>query len=200
MSETRRRILYFIRSFTEEKGYSPTVRDIMKGLGISTPSLVQHHLRMLEKEGHIERDPQVVRSIKLKDREILDVPLLGTIAAGRPIPVPEAGIVAERFLKIPLELLGNRRNVYALKVMGNSMRDAMIMDGDIVVMEAQQVAENGEMVGVWLRKEQEVTLKRIFFEGGKVRLQPANEEMEPLFTDPENVEIQGRVVLVIRKV
>jgi repressor LexA len=200
MSETRRRILEFIRSFMEERGYGPTIRDIMKGLGISTPSLVQHHLRMLEREGHIERDPQVVRGIKLKEREVLDVPLLGTIAAGRPIPVPEPDLVPERTLKIPIELLGNRRNVYALRVMGNSMRDAMIMDGDMVVMEAKQIAENGEMVGVWLRREQEVTLKRIFFEGERVRLQPENEEMEPIFTYPENVEIQGRVLLVIRKV
>lgn len=193
-------ILEFIKSFIDERGYSPTVRDIMKGCRISSPSVVHYHLKRLEREGQIEKDPQVVRGIKVKNREILEIPLLGVIAAGKPIPVFENNYVYEDMLRVTTDIIGRKRkNLYALKVKGNSMRDAMIEDGDIVIMEAKKEAENGEMVGVWLKREQEVTLKRIYFENGRVRLQPENEEMEPIFTEAENVEIQGKVIAVIRR-
>jgi repressor LexA len=202
ISETRESILKFIQDFINDKGYAPTVRDIVKGCGLSSTAVVQHHLNILEREGHIHRDPQVVRSIQLVERDIIDVPLLGTIAAGKPIPVPNSDSwvnVPQETLKLATDVVGNSDNIYALRVKGISMLDALINDGDIVIMEATQTTEDGEMVAVWLKDEQEVTLKRIYREAGRIRLQPANQQMEPIYTSPENVEIQGKVVAVIRR-
>jgi repressor LexA len=202
ISETRESILKFIQDFINDKGYAPTVRDIVKGCGLSSTAVVQHHLNILEREGHIHRDPQVVRSIQLVERDIIDVPLLGTIAAGKPIPVPNSDSwvnVPEETLKLTTDVVGNSDNMYALRVKGTSMLDALINDGDIVIMEATQTCEDGEMVAVWLKDEQEVTLKRIYHESGCIRLQPANSEMKPIYTAPENTEVQGRVVAVLRR-
>ncbi len=200
--EIREGILKFIRQSIDEKGYAPTVRDIMKGCSISSTSVVQYHLNVLEREGCIHRDPEVFRSIQLAEKDIIEVPLLGTIAAGKPIPVPDSdtwAIPAEETLKLAKEVAGNKGNIYALKVQGTSMLDALIDDGDIVVMEAMQTVEDGEMVAVWLKDEQEVTLKRIYRELSHIRLQPANEQMEPIYTVPGNVEVQGKVVAVLRR-
>ncbi|MCX7857961.1 MAG: transcriptional repressor LexA [Deltaproteobacteria bacterium] len=197
--ETRKNILTFIRTFMEEKGYPPTVRDIMKGCKISSPSVVHYHLIRLERDGFIQKESQIGRGIKLKDREVIEIPLLGVIAAGKPIPVPETDFFYEKTIKVTKDIVEKKKDLYALKVKGNSMRDAMIEDGDIVIMESKKTAENGEMVGVWLKKEQEVTLKRIYFEKDRIRLQPENEDMEPIYTDYENVEIQGKVIAVIRR-
>ncbi|MCS7281428.1 MAG: transcriptional repressor LexA [Desulfobacterota bacterium] len=197
--ETRKEICMFIRNFMEEKGYSPTVREIMKGCKISSPSVVHYHLIKLEKEGYIEKDPQIGRGIRLKDREVLEIPLLGVISAGKPLPVFDDSFTYEETIKVTKDIVGRKKNVYAVKVKGNSMRDAMIEDGDIVIMESKSTAENGEMVGVWLKKEQEVTLKRIYFEKDRIKLKPENDEMEPIYTDYENVEIQGKVIAVVRK-
>lgn len=202
ISETRESILKFIQDFINDRGYAPTVRDIVKGCGLSSTAVVQHHLNILEREGYIRRDPQVVRSIQLVERGIIDVPLLGTIAAGKPIPVPNSDswvIVPEETLKLTADMVGNSDNVYALKVKGTSMLDALIDDGDIVILEATQTCEDGEMVAVWLKDEQEVTLKRIYRESELVRLQPANSEMKPIYTASQNVEVQGRVIAVLRK-
>ena len=201
---TRERILNFIRDFLAEKGYAPTVRDIVRGCDISTTSVVQHHLDRLEKEGQIQRDPQVFRSIRLVGAETSDimVPLLGTIAAGEPIPVPAAdawSAEAQEMLKVPGDMLPAKKHVFALRVKGTSMVDALINDGDIVLMEPVTAVNNGDMVAVWLKDRQEVTLKRLYREKTRVRLQPANPMMYPLFDFPENVEVQGRVVGVIRK-
>ncbi len=132
---------------------------------------------------------------------MVNVPLLGTIAAGEPISVPSAETWASQASEI-LELtdeLTQGKEVYALKVKGTSMMDALIDDGDTVLMESVTTAENGDMVAVWLKEEQEVTLKRIYLEPGRVCLKPANKLMEPVYHYPENVEIQGRVVGIIRK-
>jgi len=202
LSKTRERIFKFIRDFLDNRGYTPTVRDIVKGCSLSSTAVVQHHLNVLEREGRIRRDPEVFRSIQLADRKkIVSVPLLGTIAAGEPIPVPAAETWASQALET-LELseeLTHGKQVYALKVKGLSMMDALIDDGDTVLMEATTTAENGDMVAVWLKEEQEVTLKRIYLESGRVCLKPANKLMEPVYQDPGNVEIQGRVVGIIRK-
>jgi repressor LexA len=202
ISQTRQRIFRFIREFISDRGYAPTVRDILKGCSLSSTAVVQHHLNVLEREGHIRRDPEVFRSIQLAGRKnVVSVPLLGTIAAGAPIPVPSAETWASQAVDT-LELtdeLAAHREVYALKVKGNSMIDALVDDGDIVLMEPVGNAENGDMVAVWLKKEQEVTLKRIYIEEGRVCLRPANKTMAPIYQPPENVEVQGRVVGVIRK-
>ena len=202
LSKTREHIFKFIRDFLDNRGYTPTVRDIVKGCSLSSTAVVQHHLNVLEREGRIRRDPEVFRSIQLADRKkIVSVPLLGTIAAGEPIPVPAAETWANQVLETleVTEELTQGKEVYALKVKGLSMTDALIDDGDTVLMEPVNTAENGDMVAVWLKEEQEVTLKRIYLESGRVCLKPANKLMEPVYHYPENVEIQGRVVGVIRK-
>ncbi len=201
--EIRERILEFIRHSFDERGYAPTIRDIVKGCNLSSTSVAQHHLNTLEKEGRIHRDPQVVRSIQLMQKDVIEVPLLGAIAAGKPIPVPGSDTWTtppEEMLKLTADMVGNRRNVYALKIKGTSMVDALIDDGDTVVMEAVPIAENGQMVAVWLKDEQEVTLKKLYREAGRIRLQPANKQMKPIYVKPQNVEVQGKVVAVLRKV
>jgi len=201
--EIRERILAFIRHSFDERGYAPTVRDIVKGCNLSSTSVAQHHLNTMEKEGRIHRDPQVVRSIQLMQKDVVEVPLLGAIAAGKPIPVPGSDTWTtppEETLKLTADMIGNRRNVYALKIKGTSMVDALIDNGDTVVMEAVPTAENGQMVAVWLKDEQEVTLKKLYREAGRIRLQPANKQMKPIYVKPQNVEVQGKVVAVLRKV
>ena len=203
LSNTREKVYAFIRSFIRRRGYAPTVRDILKGCGLSSTAVVQHHLNVLEREGRIQRDPEVFRSIQLTDKldKLESVPLLGTIAAGEPIPVPTAetwSSGALEMLQVPEEI-SNGRQLYALRVKGRSMIDALIDDGDTVLMEPVTTAANGEMVAVWLRDQQEVTLKRFYVEGHQVCLRPANHLMEPIYQPPENVEIQGRVAGVLRK-
>ena len=202
VSETRKSILKFIRQFIDERGYAPTVRDIVKGCELSSTAIVQHHLNILEREGHIRRDPEVFRSIQLVEREIIEVPLLGIIAAGIPIPVPSSDSwvsTPEEVLKLTADVIGGKRNTYALRAKGTSMLDALIGDGDIVIMEPEQTAEDGEMVAVWLKDEQETTLKRLYRVPSRIRLQPANEQMEPIYAHPENIEVQGKVVAIIRR-
>ena len=202
VSQTRQRILNFIRNFIDDRGYAPTVRDILRGCSISSTAVVQHHLNILEREGHIHRDPEVFRSIQLLDRSnIVRVPLLGSIAAGLPISVPNS----ETWELEPLEILEltdeftqGEKEVYALKVKGLSMIDALIDDGDIVLMQSTNSVNNGEMVAAWLKDRQEVTLKRFFREPDRIRLQPANNQMQPIYVDPHNVEVQGKVIGVIR--
>ncbi len=201
LSKTRERIYSFIRKFYREHDYAPTVRDILRGCRLSSTAVVQHHLNVLEKEGRIQRDPEVFRSIRLTDKPgISGVPLLGTIAAGEPIPVPTSETwtnQALEMLEMPEELTQGKQ-LYALKVKGLSMIDALIDDGDTVLMEPVKTAENGDMVAVWLNDEQEVTLKRFYREGEMVCLRPANRLMEPIYQRPENVEIQGKVAAVVR--
>lgn len=206
LSAKQTRILEFLRHFLEEKGYPPSIRDIQSGCKISSTSVVEYNLRILEREAYIRRDPEVSRGIELSARNwgIVRVPVIGYIAAGEPIPVPGAdtwsALGAAESLELTQELTGGKEGVYALKVKGMSMVDALINDGDLVLMQHVETAENGEMVAVWLKREKEATLKKFYLEPGRIRLQPANEEMEPIYADPEDVEIQGRVIGVIRKV
>ncbi len=200
--EIRGRILEYIRRSFDEKGYAPTVRDIMRGCNISSTSLVQYHLNILEREGQIRRDPEVFRSIQLVEKDIIEVPLLGTIAAGEPIPVVDSGTWTNRVeetLRLTTDVVSKKGYIYALKVKGTSMLDALINDGDIVIMEATQSVADGETAAVWLRHEQEVTLKKIYRESGRIRLQPANSEMKSIYARPENIEVQGKVVAVLRR-
>jgi repressor LexA len=208
VSKTRENILRFINGFIDDKGYAPTVRDIVKGCNLSSTAVVQHHLHILEREGRIHRDPRVVRSIQVSEREksagehSFLVPILGTIAAGKPIPVPDTDTwskTPEETIRLTTDIVVDRWSIYALKVQGTSMIDGLINDGDIVVMDATQTADDGETVAVWLKDEQEVTLKKIYREPGRIRLQPANIEMEPIYARPENVEVQGKVVAVLRR-
>lgn len=204
LSPRRQQILNFIRRFIDEKGYAPTFKEILDACGISSYAVVQHHLKVLEREGYIRRAPEAYRSITLTERvgHTVRVPLLGYIAAGEPIPVPQSDTWVQEpleVLDIPGEIAHAGDNVYALRVKGLSMIDALIDDGDIVVMQATNTVDDGDMAAVLLKEEQEVTLKRIYRGKGRVRLQPANRLMQPLYCQPENIEIQGKVVGVIRK-
>ena len=165
LNSTRENILQFIHGFIDERGYAPTVRDILKGCAISSTAVVQYHLDVLEKEGRIHRDPEIFRSIRLSEkRGSVMIPILGTIAAGTPISVPNSDNWSNQAvdtLELPQDMVG-KKPVFALKVKGQSMIDALIDDGDIVLMEAADSAANGEMVAVWLKDREEVTLKRFF--------------------------------------
>jgi len=207
LSAKRKRIVDFILQFMEAKSYPPTVRDIQGGCGISSTSVVDYHLKVLEKEGHIRRDAEVSRGIELLGRASLlpkvQVPIIGQIAAGEPVPVPgsetwDAAAGAD-LLEVTADLTRGRQDIYALKVKGMSMIDALINDGDIVLMQYVSTVDNGEMAAVWLKTEKEATLKKVYIEPGRVRLQPANSQMQPIYAEPENVEIQGKVIAVIRQ-
>jgi len=212
LEDQQQRILECIRDFIQERGYPPTVRDIARELGISSTSVVDYHLRRLEQAGWIERDPRSSRGIRLTAAgarglglgEIVSVPLLGDIAAGEPIPVPSSDfslLGVEETIELTRSIVGDPQDLYALRVRGNSMIDAMVHDGDIVIMRPAEEVANGEMAAVWLRDREEATLKRVYWEGGRVRLQPANPTMDPIYIDdPRQVQIQGKVVMVIRRV
>lgn len=205
VSRKRQRILGFIRDFLSERGYAPTVRDIVHGCDISTSSVVQYHLDVLEREGHIRRDPQVFRSIRLSRGGLVPasrhVPLMGTIAAGQPLPVPGSDAwqaVPEDMLPVAEMMTRGREGIYALRVKGTSMIDAFIDDGDVVLLEQTSAVADGDMAAVWLKEQQEMTLKRVYREAGRIRLQPANRQLAPLYQAPDNVEVQGKVIGVIR--
>jgi len=208
LSAKRQQIVDFILQFMEERGYPPTVRDIQSGCGISSTSVVDYHLKVLEKEGHIRRDPEVSRGMELLGRAstspyTVQVPIVGQIAAGEPIPVPGSETwdttAGADLLEVTADLARGKQDIYALKVKGMSMIDALINDGDMVLMQYASTVDNGEMAAVWLKAEKEVTLKKVYMEPTRVRLQPANSQMKPIYTSPGNVEIQGRVIAVIRR-
>jgi repressor LexA len=202
-SRTREHILSFISAFRLEKGFAPTVKEIAENCRITSLSVVQYHLDRLEKSGTIKRERNKSRSISTRDetrRERHEVPFLGVIAAGNPIAVPETNewdAIVNR-IEVPSYMTRGRADIYALQVRGNSMVDAMIADGDVVIMERPHDIKNGDVAAVWLRNEQEVTLKKVYFEGEQIRLQPCNPYMMPFYHLASNVELQGKLVGVIR--
>ena len=208
LSAKQQHIIDFIRRFWSQRGYPPTIRDIVAGCGLSSTSVADYNLNILAREGYLRRHREVSRGIELLDRSSapgrqLQVPVIGQIAAGQPIPVPTADTwdvtASSDTLEVTEDLTRGRQGVYALKVKGSSMVDALINDGDIVLMQYVNVVENGEMAAIWLRAEREATLKKVYAEPGRIRLQPANSRMKPLYVAPDNVLIQGRVITVIRR-
>jgi repressor LexA len=204
LSPKRQKVLGFIAHFIEERGYAPSVREIAKACNISSPSMVQYHLNILEDEGYVHRDRSVPRSVRLAERKegTVTVRLLGIIAAGEPIPVPSSessSLVAYESIEVPSRLVRGLNNVFALEVRGTSMIDALIDDGDVVLLQQAQTADDGEMVAVWLERESETTLKRIYHDSARIRLQPANPQAKPFYYDPRDVKVQGRVIGVIRE-
>jgi len=223
LSERHRRILDYLDQYQRQFGYPPSIREIGDKTGISSTSVVNYYLAQLENQGYIEREKNISRGIRLVKEfpglkqaaqkvanaidDLLRIPVIGRIAAGVPMPVPpsdfsyfdpETGIDIARSLLPPREKVAE---LFALEVKGDSMIDAMVNDGDIVIMKRVQEANNGEMVAVWLRDRDETTLKYFFLEkNGKIRLQPANPQMQPIYIDdPSIVQVQGKVVLVIRR-
>ena len=211
LSDRQRNMLEFLGEYIAENGYPPSIREIGAATGTSSTSVVTYNLKRLEERGYISRDREVSRGLKLTSathmraasEAVVQVPLLGRIVAGAPIPVPASDfhLMGDETIELTRDFLGDPEGLYALQVKGNSMIDALVHDGDIVVMRHQQRVENGEMAAVWLKEREEVTLKRFYQEaGGRVRLQPANPTMRPIYVDdPRQVEVQGKVVMVIRQ-
>jgi repressor LexA len=208
LSRRQRMILEFIESFLIENDYPPTIRDIQHELNISSTSVVDYNLKILEARNLIRRNRNISRGIELVNRtggnrNVVRIPVIGQIAAGLPIPVPGdlEGAESTETIELGQHLVTDGgRDLYALRVTGHSMVDALINDEDIVVLRHQETCENGDTVAVWLKDERETTLKKFYNEGNRVRLQPANVTMDPIYTTPANVEIQGKLVTVIRSI
>jgi len=212
LGERHQKILDFIASYQREHKHPPSIREIGEDCDISSTSVVNYYLDQLEKSGHIERDRKISRGMRLTGNtplgDMLRVPLLGRIVAGEPIPVPSgadfATFTPEDSVEIATSLMPARekgRELFALEVQGDSMIDAMINDGDIVILKPTQEARNGDMVAIWLSDKNETTLKYYYKEKDGYRLQPANPTMKPIMIKKtESLEIKGKVVMVIRKV
>jgi repressor LexA len=191
-------MLRFIREYIGEHGRPPTVREIGLAVGISSTSVVDYNLRGLERDGHLRRERELSRGIDLPDRgKPPSIPVLGRIAAGEPI---EAVSDPTDSVEVPQRLVD--QGCYALRVKGKSMIDDHIDDGDVVVVKPQDTADNGEIVVALVTSgpsgQGEATLKRVYREGQRIRLQPANATMQPIYVAPEELRIQGKVVSVIR--
>jgi repressor LexA len=203
-SDKRTRIFNFIREFINDRGYAPTMAEIQSGCEISSKSVVEYHLKTLEKEGRIRRDAEISRSIEITGmgKRAFALPLMGKIAAGQPIPVPTEDTwhtVVQDTVEVPAEMLPAGVQAYALEVEGSSMVDALVDDGDIVILESVNTADDGDMVAAWLTDRQEITLKKLYREPGRIRLQPANQSLDPIYVEPDRLQVQGRVIATLRK-
>jgi len=228
LSERHRKIMEFLTAFQERSGYSPSIRQIGDSIGVKSTSLIDYYLNQLQQMEFIERDEHVSRSIRILRplfssvgaqaaevvhaavnavSEMLRLPLVGRIVASEPIPMPPTDLAyfdSESSVEIARSLLPAKEKVselFALEVKGDSMIDAMINDGDIVIMKKAVEARNGEMVAVWMDDSDQTTLKYFFKEANRVRLQPANPTMGPIYiNNPASLRIMGKVVMVIRQV
>ena len=229
LSKRHELILKFLAKFQEENGYSPSIREIGESIDVTSTSLVDYYLKQLEEKGYISREQHISRSIcLLKDitqkktiadhvsdgikevgnmvEELLTVPVMGRIVASEPIPMPTSDVGyfdSESSIEIARSLIPSKEKVedlFALEVQGDSMIDAMVNDGDIVIMKRTQEANNGEMVAVWLDDKDQTTLKYFYKENKGIRLQPANPNMGPIMVEnPASLRIMGKVVMVIRQ-
>jgi repressor LexA len=199
-------ILSFINEYMEEHGYPPSIREIGAAAGISSTSVVDYNLRVLERDGYLRRDREISRGLGLSELaggraarpRLVRVPLVGRIAAGEPIEALEG---EQDALELSADLAAD--GCYALRVKGRSMIEDLIDDGDLVVVRPQETAENGEIVVALLLNQGggggAATLKRIYRERGQIRLQPANSEMQPIYVEPAQLRVQGKVVALIRQ-
>ena len=198
LTKRQQEIFDFIKRYSAKHGYPPTVRDIGKAIGLTSSSTVHAHLGNLEKVGLLRRDPSKPRALELlvdKAKQAVSptgLPLVGQVAAGQPVLADEN---IEEYVPVP-EIAGGEQGEFVLRVKGDSMKDAGIFDGDHVVVRRQKAARNGEIVVALVGEE--ATVKRFFKENDHVRLQPDNEEMEPIRT--RELELLGRVVGVCRRV
>ena len=209
LSERQEEMIEFIGTFSRAKGYPPTIRQIGEAVNISSTSVVNYNLNKLERDGYILRDLKVSRGVRLADGvgrralradQRITIPLAGFIFASEPVLIGDTPQTAtDEVIELTRDLISDEGDLFALRVKGDSMIDAMVNDGDIVVMKKVDRAHNGEMVAVWLSDRSETTLKHFYLENGRVRLQPANPTMGPIFADPGNVVVQGKVMLVLRQ-
>jgi repressor LexA len=227
LKERHKMVLEVIQKYRDKHGYAPSYREICARTDITSTSMVNYYLEQLEEMGYIERSENISRSIKISevaqekvDRLLgnvkqavqdvsrsLTIPIVGRIVASEPIPIPETDFSlfdAESNIDIPESLIPfniQKENLFALEVDGDSMIDAMVNDGDVIIMKPVQEAKNGEMVAVRFKDRNETTLKHFYREGDRVRLQPANPTMDPIYVDSSTeIEVQGKVVLVIRQI
>lgn len=229
LSERHRKIMEFLAKFQDSNGYSPSIRQIGDSINVKSTSLIDYYINQLQEMGYIEREGRISRSIRViksvsplgeltqKVSEtmrnaagalanMVTIPIAGRIVASAPIPMPSSDLNyydAESSVDIARSLLPMRdvSELFALEVDGDSMIDAMVNDGDIVVMKHAVDATNGDMVAVWLDDENSTTLKYFYRENNRVRLQPANPSMKPILIDnPASLRIMGKVVMVIRQV
>jgi repressor LexA len=199
MALTRRQkeVIDFVSRFIQQKGYSPTLEEIARGLNLASVATVHKHIANLQEKGVLKKEWNRGRSLELLPLSPrgggVEVPLLGYVSAGEPIEAIEDSQV----ISLPEDLVGRGRT-YVLKVRGDSMIDEHIRDGDFVIVEERQWAENGETV-IALIRNSEATLKKYYRENGRIRLQPANPQMEPIILKEEEVKIQGVVIGILRK-
>jgi repressor LexA len=199
LTKRQKEILDYMSSFIGERGYAPSFEEIAESFGYSSLATVHEHLSNLERKGYIRKAYNESRSVELTLPDAgapsIELPLLGAVAAGLPIEA----ISTQETLAVPPDMVSRRRDNYVLRVEGNSMIEEQIRDGDYIVVQAQETAEDGQMV-VALVADEAATVKKLYREsGGRVRLQPANPTMEPIFVDAEELKVQGVVVGVIRK-
>ena len=205
LTERQRQIFEFVRSYVDAHGYPPTVREIGEAVGLASPSTVHAHLANLERAGLLKRDPTKPRALELTERarpapvadDVHRLPLVGEIAAGGPLLAEEN---VEDHLAVPETLARGDGEEFLLRVKGDSMVNAGILDGDIVVVHRQPDARNGEIVVALAGQDEsadEATVKRFYREAGRVRLQPENDALEPIYAD--HVQILGTVTGVFRK-
>jgi len=223
LNDKHKRVLDVLVRHTEQHGYPPSIREMCSQANISSTSVANYYLDRLEELGYIERDRRVSRGVRViksysepgviekaqgmvdavgqKVQDLIRVPLYGQIVASE--PVTSFSDQPTTMIDVARSLLPTQKDddLFALTVSGDSMIDAMVNDGDIVIMrQPQDKVKNGEMVAVWLNDRDETTLKYFFLENGRVRLQPANPTMDPIIIeDPSTVEIQGQVVMIVRQ-
>lgn len=203
LSDRQKKIVEFIGAHVQKHGYPPTIREIGQEVGIPSTSVVKYNLDRLENLGRLERRREVSRGLRLTGRPsaappaTVQVPLLGYIRASEPLPTFDS--FSDEMVELTVDMVREPQLVYALRVQGESMRDASVHDGDLVVLRHQQTADPGDMVAAWLGEEQGLTLKRYYPEGKMIRLQPANEAYQPIMVPAGQVQIQGKVIAVIRR-
>ncbi len=212
LSERQRHILKFMEHYIDNYGFPPTIREIGEATGIPSTSVVNYNLNKLVQNGYLARINRKSRGIRLtaqspqtvrRAKQPMRVPLVGPIVASAPVPIPEdIGHYPdpENAIEVSPMLLGGSdpSEVFALRVRGDSMIDAMIQDGDIVLFRRQETASDGDMVAVWLDDRNETTLKYFYREGDRIRLQPAHPTMPPIYVSAAHCRVQGRVMSIIR--
>jgi repressor LexA len=211
LSDKERIVLRAVEDLIDQTPYPPSIREICRLANINAPSQVSFYLTALQEKGYIEREAHVSRSIRLlRSTEPLPppvlqprIPILGRIQAGEPVPIPSSDFALyddESFIEVSEKMLPRTSDpLFALEVSGDSMRDALVVQGDILVLRSTQHAQNGEMVAAWLRHKNETTLKYYYREGNLVKLQPANPEYRPIFLGLDEVDVQGLVVFIFRQ-
>lgn len=219
LSERQRNILRYMEKYVTDHGFPPTIRQIGEATAINSTSVVNYNLNKLVQAGYLSRSSHVARGLRLtqpvpgvdgkKAARVklqaanVQVRLYGNIFASEPVPVPEDYYPdPEDNIEVTASLLSgvDPAEAFALRVKGDSMVDAMIREGDIVILRSQQTANNGDMVAVWLEDRSETTLKYFFKEGSRIRLQPAHPHMQPIYVDPATCRVRGKVLSIIRQV